>query len=93
MIVVPISVWKKPQLWTAIVTLIVNLVAFVVTTWVSDPSVKELVIKILLPGLDTIAGILIVAFTADDVARIRAQTEITKAEFSVKEAEAYAKEK
>lgn len=80
---------KSRRIWTAIITLIVNIATFVIAHYVNDPQISELLLKILLPGLDTIAGILITAFTVEDVALIKSDYEKFRSEKSVEEAAHY----
>jgi hypothetical protein len=64
------SVWKSEALWTAIVTLIINVVTFIVANYVPDPKMVEL-IRIIIVGGDSVAAILIAAFTVKDVAAMK----------------------
>lgn len=80
---------KSRRLWTAVITLVVNVVTFIVAHYVNDPVISELLLKTLLPGIDVIAGILIAAFTVEDVALIKSDYEKFKSENSVKESRAW----
>jgi len=76
---------KSRRFWTAIVTLVINIVVFVISHYVSDIQISELLLKVVLPGIDTIAGILIVAFTVEDVVLIKSDYEKFKAVKNVEE--------
>ena len=65
------SVLKSRRFWTAIVAVVINLVTFVVSHYIGDPTLKELSI-ILIGGITTIAGILIASYTVEDQANIKA---------------------
>lgn len=86
------SVLKSRRFWTAIVTLVVNIVVFVVSHYVADAQISELLLKVVLPGVDTVAGILIAAYTVEDVALIKSDYEKFKSDRSVEEAKLYASE-
>jgi hypothetical protein len=72
------SVLKSRRFWTAVVGIGLNIITFVVSHYIGDPTLKELSV-ILIGGITTIAGILIASYTVEDQANIKAQAAVSEA--------------
>jgi hypothetical protein len=60
------KVLTSRRFWSLIVSQVVAIILFVVTNYVPDPKVVELA-KLIIVGVDSVAGVIIAAYTIDDI--------------------------
>lgn len=63
---------QSRRFWTAIMTLIIDLVTFAVAHYVPDPNMQQMA-TMLIGGVTTIGGLLIASYTIEDHAIISNQ--------------------
>ncbi len=83
-----VPIYKNKALLTAVAALVLNIAAFVVANYLPDPKLVELA-KIVLVGLDSVAGILIANFAVETNAQSKVEIAKIQAQSRLQEIESY----